>query len=58
MALFLLLELCEIERKLCLMTVELAQPFTAFSVFLDSVVSFQPDNGVSSVPCCIVFRCF
>lgn len=32
MALFLLLELCEMERKLCLMTVGLAQPFTGFFI--------------------------
>lgn len=32
-ALFLLLDLGEMERKLCLITVELAQPFAGFSIF-------------------------
>lgn len=37
-ALFLLLDLGEMERKLCLITVELAQPFTGFSIFSSTLL--------------------
>lgn len=57
-ALFLLLDLGEMERKLCLNTVEPAQPFTGFSIFSQLYYFVFNPVIVSEIQFAVIFRCF